>query len=395
MIKIFSFLYLATHLTHLTASSDPNFICPNDGLFKDIKNCQNYYECVWIGTPFEKQKNLECPIDLIYNPRSHRCDKIEIFEKQFENGVITSEDLLEFMRFRNCLSEASLVKSERFRLKNSNKMKENIRTVNNFLKENIDTLAKARFKFQKNKKEKDDFGNRRKILKDARMIKVNLNKTEEASMNTTDLSMKTALRMTNDKSKVKLNTTETKSNITIGVVHRQFMINNTEKSLLDKFLKRSGMKHVADFHFKNRLELISSLKSLIDQRKKINVTTRLNDTTDDSNILNDTSAFQILPGNQSAKLENEIMPKSQNLFKSRKLLAVKEEVEDEEDVNGTTIESGEFDVTDQSYQSRDQAVNKVAEKIKINFFNWECRASSTTEVAYVYQLKSFKILIIY
>ena len=63
-----------------------------------------YFECLWIGTPFQKQEHLKCAEKLIYNPRKHRCDNIDEFEIQFANGVQTGEELLEFMRFRNCIS---------------------------------------------------------------------------------------------------------------------------------------------------------------------------------------------------------------------------------------------------------------------------------------------------
>ena len=68
-----------------------------------------YYECLWIGTAFEKQEHIRCADKLIYNPRKHRCDDINEFEGQFANGVQTGEELLEFMRFRNCIGFKNLL----------------------------------------------------------------------------------------------------------------------------------------------------------------------------------------------------------------------------------------------------------------------------------------------
>ena len=70
-----------------------------------------YYECLWIGTPFQKQEHHKCAEKLIYNPRKHRCDNIGEFEVQFANGVQTGEELLEFMRFRNCISQIAATSS--------------------------------------------------------------------------------------------------------------------------------------------------------------------------------------------------------------------------------------------------------------------------------------------
>ncbi len=72
-------------------------------MFEDENDCRMYYECLWIGTAFEKQEHIKCADKLIYNPRKHRCDDINEFEGQFANGVQTGEELLEFMRFRNCI----------------------------------------------------------------------------------------------------------------------------------------------------------------------------------------------------------------------------------------------------------------------------------------------------
>ncbi len=330
--KIFNLLFVCLVAHFTTANQSPGFNCPNDGLFKDSHNCQKYYECIWIGTPFEKQKHLKCPIDLIYSPRTHRCDPTDVFEKQFESGISTSEDLLEFMRFRNCIdealttrphSQAGFARSGSFRLNNPTRMKENIHTVNKFLSENIATLARARFDFQKSRLGKVA---RKRILKGGRMVKSGLNKTTPVNLNTT----------------------------TIEVVHR----NNTEKSLLEKFLMRSGMKHISDFHFKTLYELISS-------PSKINRTTSMNPTSTSSVGLNETAVFDVATsGNErNASLENATLPvlTKGNSFRLRRLLAVEEN--DEEETTGTQIASGEFDVTDQSYQSRDQAVDKIANQL--------------------------------
>jgi len=332
------FVWLAAHFT--TANQSPGFNCPNDGLFKDSHNCQKYYECIWIGTPFEKQKHLKCPIDLIYSPRTHRCDPTDVLEKQFESGISTSEDLLEFIRFRNCIdealtarphSQAGFARSESFRVNNLARMKENIHTVNKFLSENIATLARARFDFQKSRE-----GNvaRKKILKGGRIIKSGLNHTTTTTP-------------------VNLNAT------TVEVVDRKFMKNNTEKSLLEKFLMRSGMKHIGDFHFKTLYELISS-------PTKINRTTSMNSTNTSSVGLNETAVFVVATSDnqRNASLDNATLPPvltKGTSFRLRRLLAVEEN--DEEETTGTQIASGEFDVTDQSYQSRDQAVDKIANQL--------------------------------
>lgn len=89
----------------------PPFKCTTDGLFEDEHDCQMYYECLWIGTAFEKQEHLRCQQRLIYNPRKHRCDNIFEFETQFANGIQTGEELIEFMRFRNCIGSRNMIVS--------------------------------------------------------------------------------------------------------------------------------------------------------------------------------------------------------------------------------------------------------------------------------------------
>lgn len=68
-----------------------------------------YYECLWIGTAFEKQEHAKCADRLIYNPRKHRCDNVYEFETQFANGIQTGEELIEFMRFRNCIGTRNII----------------------------------------------------------------------------------------------------------------------------------------------------------------------------------------------------------------------------------------------------------------------------------------------
>jgi hypothetical protein len=68
-----------------------------------------YYECLWIGTAFEKQEHMKCADKLIYNPRKHRCDNVYEFETQFANGIQTGEELIEFMRFRNCIGTRNII----------------------------------------------------------------------------------------------------------------------------------------------------------------------------------------------------------------------------------------------------------------------------------------------
>ena len=93
----------------LNSDRTASFKCTTDGLFEDENNCQMYYECLWVGTMFEKQEHVRCPRKLIYNPRKHRCDNIFEFENQFANGIQTGEELIEFMRFRNCIGTRNLV----------------------------------------------------------------------------------------------------------------------------------------------------------------------------------------------------------------------------------------------------------------------------------------------
>lgn len=99
MIKIKSIL----------VKSKSEFKCLTDGLFEDEQDCQMYYECIWIGTAFEKQEHIKCADKLIYNPRKHRCDNVFEFESQFAKGIQTGEELLEFMRFRNCIGSKNLI----------------------------------------------------------------------------------------------------------------------------------------------------------------------------------------------------------------------------------------------------------------------------------------------
>ena len=66
-----------------------------------------YYECLWIGTQFERVEHAKCADNLIYNPVKHRCDEVIEFESQFSNGIQTQEDLIQFIRFRNCIEAES------------------------------------------------------------------------------------------------------------------------------------------------------------------------------------------------------------------------------------------------------------------------------------------------
>ncbi|RNA44826.1 cysteine-rich venom latisemin-like isoform X2 [Brachionus plicatilis] len=83
--------------------SSADFKCVTDGLFEDEMDCEAYYECMWIGTAFQKQVHNHCPQKLIYNPSKHRCDSIYEFEAQFSKGIQSGEELVEFMRYRNCI----------------------------------------------------------------------------------------------------------------------------------------------------------------------------------------------------------------------------------------------------------------------------------------------------
>ena len=105
-MNIFCYILVSDELNSDRTAS---FKCTTDGLFEDENNCQMYYECLWVGTMFEKQEHVRCPRKLIYNPRKHRCDNIFEFENQFANGIQTGEELIEFMRFRNCIGTRNLV----------------------------------------------------------------------------------------------------------------------------------------------------------------------------------------------------------------------------------------------------------------------------------------------
>lgn len=62
-----------------------------------------YYECLWIGSAFEKVEHQMCPEKLIYNSKKHRCDNLLELDNQIStNGIKTSNDLHEYMRFKNC-----------------------------------------------------------------------------------------------------------------------------------------------------------------------------------------------------------------------------------------------------------------------------------------------------
>lgn len=351
-------------------SSD--FICPTDGLFKDSNNCQKYYECIWIGTPFEKQKHLACTIDLIYNPRSFRCDKASVFEKQFENGIHTADDLLEFMRFRNCMNQAfaaqpytrqGFLRSNKLALKNQQKMRQNIETVNEFLSENINVLARARFAFQKNRYLKNVqqtlVESPKNILIGGRMITKNLNRTisnnvsVEANTNSTGTNVTESNGLLSedsvhlDKILDILKVPETST-----VNHRKFMINETERSLLEKFMHRGRLRHSDFYNLKTRYQMIEKLKGIIND--------------------GDATNSSILPANStSIEIENVTLSSSsdnrtnsnftQTTFKMRKLLSVLD-TEEPEEVK-TKLESREYDVTDLGYQNRDQAVDKFANEV--------------------------------
>lgn len=98
--KKFSILF---YFLLIKVKSEKDFKCVTDGLFEDENDCEAYYECMWIGTAFEKQVHNHCAEKLIYNPSKHRCDTIYEFEAQFSKGIQSGEDLVEFMRYRNCI----------------------------------------------------------------------------------------------------------------------------------------------------------------------------------------------------------------------------------------------------------------------------------------------------
>lgn len=91
-----------------------------------------YYECLWVGSAFEKQEHSKCVDDLIYNPKKHRCDNLSELDMQFDYGIKTADDLIEFIRFKNCFnskisnSEPELKKQE---LKNKKEEIEQIHIV--------------------------------------------------------------------------------------------------------------------------------------------------------------------------------------------------------------------------------------------------------------------------
>ena len=83
-----------------------SFECASDGLFEDPRDCQMYFECLWVGTEYARQEHVRCDQQLIYNPRRHRCDEIAHYEEQFADGVQSGDELLDFMRYRNCMLRA-------------------------------------------------------------------------------------------------------------------------------------------------------------------------------------------------------------------------------------------------------------------------------------------------
>ena len=63
---------------------------------------------MWIGTAFQKQVHNRCSKELIYNPSKHRCDSVYEFEAQFSKGIQSGEELVEFMRYRNCIESKNI-----------------------------------------------------------------------------------------------------------------------------------------------------------------------------------------------------------------------------------------------------------------------------------------------
>ncbi|CAF0900276.1 unnamed protein product [Brachionus calyciflorus] len=151
--------------------SESEFKCITDGLFEDENDCEGYYECMWIGTAFEKQVHNKCFEGLIYNPKKHRCDNLYEFENQFSKGIQTGEDLLDFMRYRNCIESKNIL-TESTKIPNI--------TLNNSLYEsNYSNMSK------KEVKDLDtEFSNSSSFIT-VEILSNNFNETENETFNST------------------------------------------------------------------------------------------------------------------------------------------------------------------------------------------------------------------
>ena len=80
------------------------FKCVADGIFEDDNDCHSYFECLWVGTPLEKQEHVRCHSGLVFNSIKHRCDTVFEYKSHLLNhGIRTKQDLVELIRFSNCI----------------------------------------------------------------------------------------------------------------------------------------------------------------------------------------------------------------------------------------------------------------------------------------------------
>jgi hypothetical protein len=82
----------------------PIFSCQADGIYADDYDCHSYFECLWVGTPLERQEHVRCQSELIFNPLKLRCDTAYDYRNHLlSHGIRTKHDLIQLIRFSNCI----------------------------------------------------------------------------------------------------------------------------------------------------------------------------------------------------------------------------------------------------------------------------------------------------
>jgi GH18 family chitinase len=67
-----------TQMNYEIDSDQIQFKCKREGVFADrASGCRKYYECLWLGTPFERAFEKECPEDTLFNEIYQVCDWIQ------------------------------------------------------------------------------------------------------------------------------------------------------------------------------------------------------------------------------------------------------------------------------------------------------------------------------
>ena len=217
------------------------------------------------------------------------------------------------MRFKSCLNK------KYFRVRNSLQMEANVKSVEEFLEENMNVL-KARLVYQKTKFWKK-IPSKGRMITGSRLMQKSTQSVEKKS--TEQLSATSTKIIT-----LPINTTKSQDSHEIINVEKPISLLSLSNETLTN--ETGGVKESDYLLLQNLTELTNETDSIVNETLNM-----------DSISLNNTS-------------------NSQESFKGRKLLSFGDELDDAQ----TTMESQEFDVNDQSYQDRDIAVDRLAKSIQ-------------------------------